>query len=108
MILSAIGASGLAAYGLQMQASANNIANVGSEGYDPLVSRLEASPVAGVAATAFRAEEFGRLMGTGPLMDAGLEGDMVGMARAARAYEANLAMFRVEDRTLGSLIDRLA
>jgi len=109
MNIANIGASGLAAYSLQMQAAALNIANMGTEGYVPATTKLETKSTGGVSATLFKAEDMGRLLEDNkPLAGARLEGDIVDLGRASIAYQANAALLRAEDRTVGSLIDQLA
>ena len=108
MLTSSIGLTGLAAYSKQMVASAENIANIQSNDYTPVGTRLETAATGGVSASFVEVRDLGRMLGQDLPFGDGLERDVVGLSRASFAYQANLALLRSDERTVGSLVDQFA
>jgi flagellar basal body rod protein FlgG len=75
---------------------ANNLANVQTPGYRPQTVTMDSSPQGGVAARIGTA-------GNGDGVD--IAEEMLGMMSSERAVQANLAILRASDKTLGVLID---
>ena len=96
--LSSIALSGLNAAQTQLDASANNIANLSSTDYHrELVSQTE-QPGGGVGTQVSRAAQPG---------DA-LEQDVVGQLMAKNSFMANLAVFKTSVRLTGTLLNTTA
>ena len=93
--ISAIAHSGLQAAQNRLGASAHNIANLNTPGFQRL--RTEQAAVAspgGVMATAQREPQ-----------GAALEQEVVEQMSATYAFKANLQVLKAEDRMMGSLLD---
>jgi flagellar basal-body rod protein FlgC len=109
----AIAASGLAAAGLRLDASARNVANALSDGYAPV--RVEARAAAGggvEAAVVPPAPSEGERRADAALSGAllsrvDLATEVTGQLSARRAFEANLAVLRAADEAERSLLDLL-
>ena len=97
---SAIALSGLVAASTRLDASAQNVANLESEGYTP----VEALPQGGVLAHVTPAElaSDAALAGT-----VDLTRELLNQQSARRAYEANLATLRAADLAEQSAMDVL-
>ncbi len=98
MSSSSIALSGMNAAQQQLNASAGNIANLGTPGYRRQQVTQTADAQGGVTAVTGRA---------------GLEGealvkDLVAQLQAKNSYLANLAVFKAADKMAGVLLDRTA
>ena len=91
----AIALSGMNAAQTRLQASAHNIANLGTDGFrrQQVVQGDLASGGASVS------------LSQAPVAGQSMEADMVGLLQAKNAFLANLAVFRTGDRLMGSLLD---
>lgn len=98
MDASRIALSGMAAAQQQLGAHAHNLANLGTSGFRR--STVVQSEQAGGGTTA----AWGRAAVEGPAM----VDDLVGQMVAGHAFEANVAVFRTQDRMTGALLDALA
>ena len=96
--ISSIALSGMNAAQTQLNASASNVANAQTEGYQRRV--VEQSPQAegGVATQIVAASQ------TGPA----LEADLVNQLQAKNAFLANLAVFKTGNVVAGALLDTQA
>lgn len=92
---SAIAFSGMSAAQIALQASAQNIANLATDGYRREQVQQASNAEGGVATTLSRA--------TGP--GSSIETDMVGLLQSKNSFLANLAVFRAGDRMMGALLD---
>lgn len=92
---SAIALSGMNAAQTQLQASAHNVANLGTAGFRRQQVTPSAQASGGVSSSLSTAAQPGE-----SLVD-----DVVGQLQAKNAFLANLAVFRTHDRMLGSLLD---
>lgn len=101
---SSIALSGLTAASTRLDAHAQNVANLQSEGYAPVAVTQEALPQGGTVATVSREElaSDAALAGTVDLAK-----ELVGQLTARRAYEANLATLRAADEAEQSVLDVL-
>ena len=96
--VSAIALSGMNAAQTSLQASAHNIANLGTAGFRR-EQVVQTEDVAGGVSTGLtRAAEAGEAMTT----------DMVGLLQSKNLFLANLAVFRASDRMAGALLDAAA
>ena len=95
---SSIALSGMNAAQQQLNASANNIANLGTPKYRRQEVVQSASPEGGVSTKLQRAEVAGQA----------LEADVVAQLQAKNAYLANLAVFKAADKMAGALLDKSA
>jgi flagellar basal body rod protein FlgG len=93
----AIALSGMNAAQTRLQASAHNIANLGTASFRRQQVSQTAETVGGVSATVTQAPESG----------SALETDVVGLLQAKNSFLANLAVFRSGDKMVGSLLDAL-
>ncbi len=93
--ISAVALSGMTAASAGLQASAHNLANLNTGGFRRQGVIQAADAPAGVSVAVSRAASPGNFM----------ESDMVGLLQAKNAFMANLAVFRAQDRVLGSLLD---
>lgn len=96
--ISAIALSGMRASQTSLQASAHNIANLGTEDFrrqDVIQSELTGG---GVAARVVQVEVPGHA----------LEDDLIGQLQARHAFLANLSIFRTREQMLGTLLDTTA
>jgi flagellar basal-body rod protein FlgC len=91
--------SGMSAAQTMFAASANNVANVNTDGYDAQRANLATTATGGVSVASI-----GDSGGGG--VDLGAE--MPGQAMAEVAYTALARVIRVQDQTMSSLIDMLA
>jgi flagellar basal body rod protein FlgG len=89
-------ASAVRAYSRGLLVSAHNIANSVTEDYHPLGVIYESTPTGGVAARVETREEIDGV---------DLAEETVQMISSQRAIEANLAVARASDKTLGILLD---
>lgn len=97
--LAAIALSGLNAAQAGLRTSAHNIANLGTAGFRRQELVLASGGAGGGVATSLRqASRPGDALAT----------DVVGQLQARNAFLANLAVFRADDRMVGSLLDTLA
>jgi flagellar hook protein FlgE len=94
---SAIALSGMNAAQVALQATAHNIANLGTAGFRREQVVQTADPSGGTSAAVDRVSRQGNLP----------EADMVGLLQARKAFLANLAVFKASDRMAGSLLDAL-
>jgi flagellar hook protein FlgE len=90
-----IALSGMQAAQTQLGAAGHNIANQGTVGFRRQTVQAQPAPTGGVQVSLGRASEPGTA----------LEEDVVGLLQAKHAFMANLAVFKTQDRMMGSLID---
>ena len=93
--ISAIANSGLQAAQNRLGASAHNIANLNTPGFQRLRTEQAAVPGAGGVAATTQREPQG----------AALEQEVVEQMSATYAFKANLQVLKAEDRMMGSLLD---
>jgi flagellar hook protein FlgE len=93
--ISAIALSGMSAAQVQLQTSAHNIANQGTDGFRRQQVVPADSGDEGVSTTLAQAMQAG----------ASPETDVVGLLQAKNAFLANLSVFRASDRMMGALLD---
>jgi len=93
--INAIALSGMNAAQTGLQASAHNIANLGTSGFRREQVRQSADAAGGVSASIEQSSQTG---------DA-LETDTVNLLQSKNAFLANLAVFRTSDRMTGALLD---
>jgi flagellar basal body rod protein FlgG len=99
MSTTGIALSGMNAAMLQLDVSANNIANAQTPNYRKQAVALEAAPEAqGVKATIVQTRE----------AQSSIEGDVVGQMAATYYFRANLKVLQTEERMMGSLLDTRA
>ena len=96
--LPSIVASGMQAAQAQLQVSANNIANLNTEGYHRQELQQSAQAQGGVSTSVRRAAEAG----------SDLEADVVAQLQAKNAFLANLAVFKTSNKMQGALLDEAA
>lgn len=106
--------SGLLAYGKKMDVSANNVANVNTEGFKKGRALLEDSE-GGVMVTLSRVNTPGGPVpsqdGTGKVRESSnvdLAEEIVGQHTTKAAFQASIATVKTEEEMLGSLFDVLA
>ena len=92
---SSIALSGMNAARVALDSSAHNIANLNTPGFRRQLVEQRSADGGGVESSVTRATSAG---------DAP-EADTVGLLASKNAFLANLAVFRTQDRMLGSLID---
>jgi len=107
--------SALGAFGLKFQVTANNIANVNTDGFKKSRADLKDNHPAGVEAVFSRIDTPGFLR---PAEDGGLEmressnveleEELVGLIGTARAYQANIEALKREEETTGAVLDLIA
>lgn len=90
-----IALSGLQAAQSRLGVAGHNLANLGTTGFRRQTVEAATVPAGGVAVS------IGRVAHEG----AALEADLVGLIEAEHAFKANLAVFKAQDRLLGSLLD---
>lgn len=90
-----IALSGLQAAQTRLGTAGHNIANSAKPGFRRQTADARAVPEGGVAVSITQASRAGHA----------LEEDMVGLLQAKHAFVANLAVFKAQDRMLGSLLD---
>ena len=93
--LSAISLSGMSAAQTQLSASANNIANTLTPGYQRQAVVQQSDPAGGVSATVVRSSS----------EQSALVQDVVQQLQAKNAFLANLAVFRSNDQMMGVLVN---
>lgn len=93
--ISAIAVSGMSAAQLRLQASAHNIANLGTEGFRRQQVQQASNPQGGVRTSITQALQPGQ----------SLEAEVVAQLQAKNDFLASLAVFRTSDRMTGSLLD---
>lgn len=97
--LSSIGNSGLQAAQLGLDASAHNVANMGTPGFRrQVVEQAESPGGAGVQASVQRAGQEG----------ASLEKDVVEQLSATYAFKASLQVIKTNDKMMGALLNTQA
>lgn len=96
--ISAIALSGMNAAKTQLQASANNVANMNTDRYTRQEVTLKAQSQGGVSASVAKASAPG----------SALETDVVTQLQAKNAFLANLAVFKTSDKMAGALLDMRA
>lgn len=95
--ISSIGSSGLQAAQLRLDASANNVANMNTQGYRrEVVAQEAAADSAGVRATVQREQDAKAVA---------LEQEAVEQMSATYAFKANLQTIKTQDEMMGSLLD---
>ena len=102
--------SAMSAMGVAQQVSADNIANVNTDGFKASTVQFESGPEGqGVRVGAIRESS-----APGPIVD-GAEGsntdiatEMVGMMRTGRAFSANVATVRASEEMTGHLLNMVA
>ncbi|MBV8620155.1 MAG: flagellar basal body rod protein [Curvibacter sp.] len=92
--ISAIGLSGLQASQLQLNAAANNIANLNTDGYHREVVNQQADPNGGTSAS----------ITSDPVAGSNLAQDLVNQMSASYSYKANLQTIQTQDQMMGSLL----
>jgi len=90
-----IALSGLQSAQTRLGAAGHNIANLGTRGFRRQAVDATAVPGGGVAVSPGQSRHVG----------AALEEDRVGLLSAKQHFLANLAVFKTQDRMLGSLLD---
>ena len=90
-----IALSGLQAAQTRLGAAGHNIANSATAGFKRQTVDARTVPDGGVAVSVGQARQPGQA----------LEEDMVGLLQGKHAFLANLAVFKAQDRMLGSLLD---
>lgn len=119
-------AQALSAFGVSLNATAHNVANVSTEGYQPQQVALADGPGGqGVQVAAVTTAQGGEL-GTGSVEAGGqmssltgslaagaLNGvdvtrEMVGLMQTERAFSANATMLRTVEQTTGHVLDLIA
>ena len=105
-------ASALQAYGMKINANANNIANSQTDGYKKTNVILSAQPQGGVSATVTKLSTQGPMAGgtnsgTGSIeqSDVDLAGELTDMRMNADYYKANLKTIQTSDQMSKSLLD---
>ena len=96
--ISSIALSGLNAATAKLGASAHNIANLGTAGFQRNLALQTTQPGGGVATRVTQASVPG----------SAIEDDMVGLLEAKHSFLANLAVFKTADAMAGELLDREA
>ena len=96
--ISSIALSGMNVAQTQLNASAHNIANLGTERFKRQEVLQSAQPGDGVKAAVTRAQHEG----------AALETDVVAQLQAKNAFLANLAVFKTSNMMIGALLDKSA
>lgn len=87
--------SGLSAAQKRLDVAANNIANLGTEGFVRSEVTQQAQPAGGVSTTVNRAPEAGE----------NLIADRVEQLQASNTFQANLRSLQTGNELIGSLID---
>jgi flagellar basal-body rod protein FlgC len=107
--------SALQAFGLKFQVTANNIANVNTDGFKKSRADLKDNHPAGVEAVISRIDTPGFLRpaedGSPEMRESSnveLEEELVGLIGTARAYQANIKALKREEETTGSVLDLIA
>ena len=90
--------TGMQAAQTQLGAAGHNIANQGTPSFRRQTVQAQSQPTGGVQVSLGRASEPG----------ASLEEDVVGLLQAKHAFLTNLAVFKTQDRMMGSLLDTVS
>ena len=91
-----IGASALRAFDTYLSSTANNIANINTEGYSQNEVSFQESPGGGVTTTVGRESGVDRV---------DLSREAVALIEAQRGFEANTKVIKAEDEKFESLLD---
>ncbi len=106
--------SALRAFGEKLGVTANNIANINTNGFKKSRANFEEASLSGVNVSISRVETPGAPLP--PDRDTGepeessnvsAEEEMVNLITTKQAYTANLKMIKAQDETLGTLLDIL-
>ena len=115
MNISGSSTSAMAAFGTQMNVTANNIANVNTDGFKRSRTVMEEAPGQGVNARVEKINTPGPLVqqsieegGVKELSNVDLAQEITSTIPAQRGYEANLKMAMTKDEILGTMIDMKA
>jgi flagellar hook protein FlgE len=107
--------SALRAFGLKFQVTANNIANVNTDGFKKSRADLKDNQKAGVEAVISRIDTPGFLRpaedGSSGMRESSnveLEEELVSLIGTARAYQANIKALKREEEITGSVLDLIA
>jgi flagellar hook protein FlgE len=103
----------LSAYGNKMGVTANNIANINTDGFKKSRVNMEEGPQGGVKATTQKIETPGALkeaVRNGGVVqietsNVDLAEELTGMIPTKTAYGANLKSVKTQDQMMGSLLD---
>ncbi|MDP3225534.1 MAG: flagellar basal body protein [Rubrivivax sp.] len=90
-----IALSGLQSAQTRLGAAGHNIANLGTAGFRRQTVEATAVPTGGVTVS----------LGQAPQAGSAMAEDMVGLLSAKHHFLASLAVFKTQDRMLGSLIN---
>jgi flagellar hook protein FlgE len=96
--ISSISLSGMQAAQTRLDASAHNIANQQTEGFQPLEVQQSTQQGGGVSS---QVERSSSSSGAGP----SLEDDVVAQLQAKNSFLANLNVFKTNDSMMGSLLN---
>jgi flagellar hook protein FlgE len=96
--ISSIALSGMNAAQVQLNVSANNIANMNTPDYKRQAANLKSQPQGGVQASVSTTSDTGD----------NLAADIVGQLQAKNAFLANLAVFKTHDKMVGALFNEKA
>jgi flagellar hook protein FlgE len=96
--ITSIALSGMNAAQMQLNASANNIANMNTDGFKRQQVSQTAQPEGGVSTSITTASTPG----------SSLTEDVVTQLQAKNAFMANLAVFKTHDKMAGALLDKSA
>ncbi|MBC18042.1 Flagellar basal body rod protein [Pseudodesulfovibrio profundus] len=108
--MSEVNASALSALSTVQQVSANNIANVNTDGFQPSSVGLETGPEGqGVRVGSInQSSEQGPVIDGVELSNTDLGTEMVDMMTTSRAFSANTAAIRVSEQMTGHLLNMVA
>ena len=93
--ISAIGLSGLQASQQRLNAAANNIANLNTDGYHREEVNQQADPNGGTSTT----------VTSDPTADSNLTQDVVDQMSATYSFKANLQTIQAQDQMMGTLLN---
>ncbi len=104
--------SALRAFGQKLAVTANNIANMNTNGFKGSQAILEEAPPNGVTASISRIETPGAPLppeeatsGPKESSNVAVEEEMVNLITAKQGYTANLKTIKLQDEVLGTLLD---
>jgi flagellar hook protein FlgE len=107
--------SALQAFGRKFQVTANNIANVNTDGFKKSRAELKDNHPAGVEAVISRIDTPGFLRpaedGSPEMRESSnveLEEELVGLVLTKRDYQANINALKREEETIGTVLDLIA
>ena len=106
-LVSGISRSGLEVASRQLAVSANNVANVGTEGFVPSRVEQRELPGGGVAGDVQQVDPLAEVRADRALLAPSrtdLAQEMVAQIKAATAYRASLASLRTEQEITGALL----